>query len=96
MGKARWLWGALLLLGLMLGAAVGWFYWQARPVSQRFAPQLIRLREPTPAEALAERLCRELLETFPPVQRVELTLRKRLPPAGTVMENAGVRIARER
>ncbi|CUU38290.1 MAG: dihydroneopterin aldolase [Armatimonadetes bacterium] len=47
-------------------------------------------------EALAERLCREILETFPPVQRVELTLRKRLPPAGTVMENAGVRIARER
>ncbi|CUU03700.1 MAG: endolytic transglycosylase MltG [Fimbriimonadales bacterium] len=65
MGKARWLWGALLLLGLMLGAAVGWFYWQARPVSQRFAPQLIRLREPTPAEALAERLARRRLVRNP-------------------------------
>lgn len=47
-------------------------------------------------EALAERLCQEIFEAFPQVQRVELTLRKRLPPTGTVMENAGVRIVRER
>lgn len=47
-------------------------------------------------EALAERMCWELFQAFPPVTRITLTLRKRLPPAGAVLESAGIRIVRER
>lgn len=47
-------------------------------------------------EALAERICAEIFLAFPQVMRIELTLRKRLPPAGAILESAGVRIVRER
>lgn len=47
-------------------------------------------------ESLVERICWELFQAFPPVMRITLTLRKRLPPAGAVLESAGVCIVRER
>lgn len=47
-------------------------------------------------ETLAERMCAEILERFPLVQRVTLQVSKRLPPTGTVVETAGVRITRSR
>ncbi len=47
-------------------------------------------------ETLAERICAEILHRFPNVQRVHLELSKRLPPTGTIVELAGVRITRTR
>ncbi len=47
-------------------------------------------------ETLAEQMCAAILERFPRIQRVELTLTKRLPPTGTITELAGVRIVRAR
>lgn len=47
--------GTLLLLGLV-GAAGVWLYLQTRPLSKTFQPQLVRLREPMDADALALRL----------------------------------------
>lgn len=47
-------------------------------------------------ETLAERMCAAILEQFPPIQRVELFIAKRLPPTGTITELAGVKITRER
>lgn len=37
-------------------ALVGWFYYQTRPLSQNFQPQLVRLRQPMDADTLAQRL----------------------------------------
>ena len=61
MRRWRWVWGLLLLVGLVSGGVGGWFYWQVRPVSSRFAPQLVRLTQPTSAEVLAQRLAQRRL-----------------------------------
>lgn len=47
-------------------------------------------------ESLAEQMCAAILEQFPAIQRVELTIAKRLPPTGTITELAGVKIVRVR
>jgi dihydroneopterin aldolase len=47
-------------------------------------------------ESLAEQMCNAILEQFPAIQRVELTIAKRLPPTGTITELAGVKIVRVR
>ncbi|OYT69449.1 MAG: dihydroneopterin aldolase [Armatimonadetes bacterium JP3_11] len=47
-------------------------------------------------ETLAEQMCAAILERFPPIQRVELFIAKRLPPTGTITELAGVKIIRTR
>jgi UPF0755 protein len=56
--RRRWKWvlavAALLLLGL--GGLAWWFYRETRPLSQRFQPQLLRLREPLTPDAIAQRL----------------------------------------
>jgi cell division protein YceG involved in septum cleavage len=55
--RKRWVWlGLLAALLLVGGGAGGWFYLQTRPVSRAFQPQLVRLKEPMDADALAERL----------------------------------------
>ncbi len=62
--RKRWLWvvGALLVLILLGGGGVGyWFYRETRPVSGRFEPQLVRLREPSTPEAIAQRLAERKL-----------------------------------
>ncbi|MCS7300444.1 MAG: endolytic transglycosylase MltG [Fimbriimonadales bacterium] len=53
----RWLilGGAALIL-LLVGALGVWFHAQTRPLSTTFQPQLVRLREPMDADALAQRL----------------------------------------
>jgi len=48
--------GCVALPLLILGALGVWFYLQTRPLSNAFQPQLVRLREPIDADALAERL----------------------------------------
>lgn len=47
-------------------------------------------------EALAETLCNRLLEGFPTVQEVTLTVRKVLPPFPCVVASVGVEITRRR
>jgi UPF0755 protein len=55
--RRQWVWlGLLATLLLAGGSAGGWFYLQVRPVSRAFQPQLMRLKEPMDADALAERL----------------------------------------
>lgn len=48
--------GLFGLLIVALGAGGGWFYHQTRPLDNAFQPQLVRLREPIDADALAQRL----------------------------------------
>ncbi|GIV07398.1 MAG: aminodeoxychorismate lyase [Fimbriimonadales bacterium] len=48
--------GLLALLLIALGVFGLWFYQQTRPLSATFQPQLVRLREPMDADALAQRL----------------------------------------
>lgn len=47
-------------------------------------------------EALAEQMAVMVLEQHPAVQAVRVKVSKRLPPAGVVMEKAGVEIIRRR
>lgn len=47
-------------------------------------------------EALAETLASELLRTYLGAQTVHLRVSKRLPPAGAIIESAGVEIIRSR
>lgn len=47
-------------------------------------------------EALAEQMAVMVLEHYPAVQAVHVKVSKRLPPAGVVMERAGVEIIRKR
>lgn len=47
-------------------------------------------------EALAEQIAVMILEQHPAVQGVRVKVSKRLPPAGSVMERAGVEISRRR
>jgi UPF0755 protein len=55
--RKRWVWLGLLATLLLTGIGVGaWMYLQVRPVSRAFQPQLVRLKEPMDADALAERL----------------------------------------
>ncbi|BCW95399.1 MAG: endolytic transglycosylase MltG [Fimbriimonadales bacterium] len=55
--RRRWVWLGLLGTLLLLAAgAGGWFYSQTCPVSRAFQPQLVRLRAPMDADALAQRL----------------------------------------
>jgi len=55
--RKRWVWlGLLTALLLMGGGAGGWFYLQVRPISRAFQPQLVRLKQPMDADALAQRL----------------------------------------
>ena len=55
--RRQWVWLGLLATLLLAGcSAGGWFYLQVRPVSRAFQPQLMRLKEPMDADALAERL----------------------------------------
>lgn len=56
MKRWRWMVGLLLVMVFLGSVAGGWLYWQTRAASSRFAPQLIRVREPMPADALAQRL----------------------------------------
>lgn len=63
----------------------------ARLVLQIGTGQPVRLME-----RLAEQLCQAILEQFPRVQRVQVRVAKRLPPTGTVVEQAGVELRRER
>ncbi len=63
----------------------------ARLVQQIGTQSSVRLME-----TLAERLCNAILERFPPVQRVQVRVAKRLPPTGNVVELAGVEITRTR
>ncbi|MCS7190339.1 MAG: endolytic transglycosylase MltG, partial [Fimbriimonadales bacterium] len=56
---SRWRWialGTAIALVAVLGSAGVWFYWQTRPLSRVFQPQLVRLREPMDADTLAQRL----------------------------------------
>ncbi|MCS6918194.1 MAG: endolytic transglycosylase MltG, partial [Fimbriimonadales bacterium] len=48
--------GSLALLLLVLGVSGFWFYLQTRPLGNVFQPQLVRLRAPMDADALAQRL----------------------------------------
>jgi UPF0755 protein len=55
--RRQWLWQGLLAALLLVGCgAGGWFYLQVRPVSRAFQPQLVRLKQPMDADALAQRL----------------------------------------
>jgi UPF0755 protein len=55
--RKRWVWLGLLAALLLAGGGVGgWFYLQVRPISRAFQPQLVRLKEPMDADALAQRL----------------------------------------
>ncbi len=63
----------------------------ARLVLQIGTGQQVRLME-----TLAERISHAILERFPPVQRVQVRVAKRLPPTGAIVELAGVEIERER
>jgi dihydroneopterin aldolase len=47
-------------------------------------------------ESLAEHIAQTILETRPTVERVTVRLSKRLPPAGLLIERAGVEITRGR
>jgi dihydroneopterin aldolase len=47
-------------------------------------------------ETLAERIAATCLTCYPKIEAVEVTVRKRLPPVNTVVEEAGVRIYRRR
>jgi dihydroneopterin aldolase len=47
-------------------------------------------------EALAEQIAVMVLEQYPVVQAVRVHVSKRLPPAGMVLERAGVEIVRRR
>ncbi len=57
--------GCVALPLLILGALGVWFYLQTRPLSNAFQPQLVRLREPIDADALAERLAERKLVRNP-------------------------------
>lgn len=58
----RWWWlTPIIVLLLLLGGAGVWFYTQTRPLGRAFQPQLVRLREPTDADTLAQRLYRRNL-----------------------------------
>ncbi|MGQ9656342.1 MAG: endolytic transglycosylase MltG [Fimbriimonadales bacterium] len=55
--RRRWLWLGLLATLLLAGGGAGaWVYLQIRPLSRAFQPQLVRLKEPMDADALAQRL----------------------------------------
>lgn len=47
-------------------------------------------------EALAETLASELLRSYPHAQAIHLRVSKRLPPAGAIIESAGVEMTRRR
>ncbi|MEN3001736.1 MAG: endolytic transglycosylase MltG, partial [Armatimonadota bacterium] len=60
----RWRKWLLLGVGILLlaaGGLAGWLYRETRPLSRRFQPQLVRLREPLTADALAQRLAQRQL-----------------------------------
>ncbi len=61
--RRRWRWlligAGFLLLGV--GGCAWWLYRETRPLSARFQPQLIRLGEPCPPDALAQRLAQRKL-----------------------------------
>ncbi|MCX7993518.1 MAG: dihydroneopterin aldolase [Fimbriimonadales bacterium] len=62
----------------------------------RLAIQIGTSQQTRLLETLAEQMCAAILERFPPIQRVELFIAKRLPPTGTITELAGVKIVRAR
>jgi len=53
--RRRYLWIGAIATLLMAGSGV-WVFLQIRPLSRIFQPQLVRLREPTHADTLAQRL----------------------------------------
>ncbi|MCX7994132.1 MAG: endolytic transglycosylase MltG [Fimbriimonadales bacterium] len=57
--------GFVALFFLLVGAASLWFYLQTRPLSNAFQPQLVRLRQPMDADALAHRLAERKLVRNP-------------------------------
>ncbi|MCS7209130.1 MAG: endolytic transglycosylase MltG [Fimbriimonadales bacterium] len=54
--KRRLAIGLLLVGTALLGVVGAWLYGQTRPLSKTFQPQLVRLRAPTDATTLAQRL----------------------------------------
>ncbi len=71
----RWLKWLLIAAGLLLlgaGGVAWWVYRQTRPLSPRFQPQLVRLREPLTPEAIAQRLAERKLIRNPTLLKLYL------------------------
>jgi UPF0755 protein len=82
--RRRLLWlliglGVLLLVG---GGLAGWLYRETRPVSNRFLPQLVRVRQPLTPDAIAQRLAQQKLIRNPRLLRLYLHWRgkRRIAP----------------
>ncbi len=61
--RFKWFLVGLLLVGF--GGAGYWFYRETRPLTRQFQPQLVRVREPTTPEQIAERLAQRKLVRNP-------------------------------